>query len=67
VIIIITQLVLQKNIHTSIASGIGFLAVYAFGVYDGVQGYRQHSREQEIQPFVAISAENRVFGIAGSF
>jgi hypothetical protein len=51
----------------NIASGIGFLAVYVFGVYDGVQGYRQHSREQAIQPFVAASAGSRVFGIAGNF
>lgn len=51
----------------NIASGIGFLVVYAYGVYDGVRGYQQHSREQALQPFVATSDGNRVFGIAGSF
>jgi hypothetical protein len=51
----------------NIASGIGFLATYAFGVYDGVQGYRQRSREQAIVPFVAVSSENSVLGISGSF
>jgi hypothetical protein len=38
-------------------------------VDDGVQGYRQRSREQAIQPFAAISSgtEGSIFGIAGSF
>jgi len=51
----------------NIASGIGFLVVYAYGVYDGVRGYRQRSREQALQPFVAASADHHVFGVAGSF
>lgn len=51
----------------NIASGIGFLAIYAFGVYDGVQGYRRRSREQVIMPFVATSNGNSVLGVAGSF
>ena len=51
----------------NIASGIGFFVAYAFGVYDGVQGYRQRSREQAIQPFVTASAGGTVFGLAGSF
>jgi len=51
----------------NIASGIGFLAMYAFGVYDGVQGYRQRSREQMVQPFAAISTESSVWGIVGRF
>lgn len=51
----------------NIASGIGFLLLYAYGVYDGVQGYRQHSRERLVQPFIGVSAESRVFGLSGSF
>ncbi|HEU4728913.1 MAG TPA: hypothetical protein VFT22_13510 [Kofleriaceae bacterium] len=51
----------------NIASGIGFLVVYAYGVYDGVAGYRRKSRERAMQPFVAASAGNHVFGLAGSF
>jgi hypothetical protein len=53
----------------NIASGVGFLVVYAYGVYDGVRGYRQRSREREqaLQPFVTASRDDRVFGIAGSF
>jgi hypothetical protein len=51
----------------NIASGIGFLAVYAFGVYDGVQGYRQRSRQQRIQTFFTVSTESGLLGIGGSF
>lgn len=51
----------------NIASGLGFIAIYVFGVYDGVQGYRQRSREQMVQPFIAVSTETSVFGVAGSF
>jgi hypothetical protein len=52
----------------NIASGIGVVVTYAYGVYDGVQGYRQRSREQAIQPFAAISSGTEsIFGIAGSF
>ncbi len=53
----------------NLASGIGWLVVYAYGVYDGVRGYRQRSRELELQPFVSVSpsADTRVFGVAGSF
>jgi hypothetical protein len=51
----------------NIASGIGFLLVYAYGVYDGVQGYRQRSRERVVRPFVDVSPEGRVVGVSGSF
>jgi hypothetical protein len=51
----------------NIASGIGFLATYAFGVYDGVQGYRRRSREQALVPFVAVSKDSSVLGISGRF
>jgi hypothetical protein len=51
----------------NIASGVSLLVVYAYGVYDGVRGYRQRSREQELLPFVAASTNNRLFGVAGSF
>lgn len=51
----------------NIASGIGFLVVYAYGVYDGVRGYRQRSREQTLQPFVATSPDRHLIGISGSF
>jgi len=51
----------------NIASGIGFWLVYAFGVYDGIRGYRRVSQEQSVQPFVTISTESRTFGVMGRF
>ncbi len=51
----------------NIASGIGFLLAYAYGVYDGVQGYRQRSRERVVRPFVGVSPESRIVGVSGSF
>jgi hypothetical protein len=48
----------------NILSGIGLIATYAFGVYDGVSNYRQ----QEIRPFVAgVAGGGGVVGIGGSF
>lgn len=51
----------------NIASGVGAILVYAYGVYDGVQGYRRRSREQALQLFVSMSANGSVLGISGSF
>lgn len=51
----------------NIASGIGFLLAYAYGVYDGVQGYRQRSRERVVRPFVGVSSDGHVVGVSGSF
>jgi hypothetical protein len=46
----------------NIASGIGLILTYAYGVYDGVSGYRKHSREQSVQPFIAPTEGGSVFG-----
>jgi hypothetical protein len=51
----------------NIASGVGFWLVYAYGVYDGIRGYRRISREQELRPYVSVSTEHSVFGVAGRF
>ena len=51
----------------NIASGIGLILTYAYGVYDGVRGYRRRSREQAVQPFVAGTRNAGVAGIAGRF
>ena len=51
----------------NIASGIGALAVYVYGVYDGIRGYRQRSREQALQPYATVSRDASVVGILGSF
>jgi hypothetical protein len=51
----------------NIASGIGVLAVYAYGVVDGILGYRRRSREQEVEPFVAASPGGGALGVAVRF
>jgi hypothetical protein len=50
----------------NIASGIGVLAVYGYGVVDGLVGYRRHSREP-VQPFVAASPDGGALGISVQF
>jgi hypothetical protein len=51
----------------NIASGIGFWVVYAFGVYDGIRGYRRISREQAVRPYVSVSTDGSVVGIHARF
>ncbi|HEX4423629.1 MAG TPA: hypothetical protein VH165_37220 [Kofleriaceae bacterium] len=51
----------------NIASGIGLVLVYAYGVYDGVRDYRQRSRELTFQPYVATSPDRNLFGVAARF
>jgi hypothetical protein len=48
----------------NVATGIGLLVTYVYGVYDGVTGYRRRAREQ---PFVAPVGGGGVIGISGSF
>jgi hypothetical protein len=51
----------------NLASGVGALLTYAYGVYDGARGYHRRSRELAIQPFVTTSQGSAVLGVAGSF
>lgn len=51
----------------NLVTTIGLIVSYAYGVYDGVQGYRRTTREQRIQPFVAQTAHESFIGVAGSF
>lgn len=51
----------------NIASGVGAILTYAYGVYDGVKGYRRRSREHALQPFVTTSRDGAVLGVSGSF
>lgn len=48
----------------NIATGVGLILTYAYGVYDGVSGYR---RRESIQPFVAPATGGGVVGVVGSF
>ena len=51
----------------NITTGIGLIASYVYGVYDGVHGYRRRSRELSVEPFLAPTAEGGVVGVAGMF
>jgi hypothetical protein len=51
----------------NVASGIAVIAIYAYGVLDGVRGYRRRSRENAVQPFATISPASSVIGITGTF
>lgn len=48
----------------NIASGIGLILTYGYGVYDGVKGYR---RKESMQPFVAPVSGGATVGVFGSF
>lgn len=52
---------------TNIATGIGFLVVYAYGVADGLWGYRRQSRTLAIEPFAIVSADRGVLGMTARF
>lgn len=49
----------------NLVTGVGLLATYLYGVYDGVSGYRKRSREQQM--FVVPTNGGGVVGIGGSF
>lgn len=48
----------------NIASGVGLILTYGYGVYDGIAGYR---RRETIQPFVAPASGGGMAGIMGTF
>jgi hypothetical protein len=50
----------------NILSGVGLLVTYAYGVYDGVSGYRRKSREQR-QPYLVPVNGGGVVGFGGAF
>ena len=49
----------------NIATGIGLIATYLYGVYDGVSGYRR--REHEVQPYASLADHSNVVGVMGRF
>jgi hypothetical protein len=48
----------------NIATGIGLIAAYAFGVYDGATSYR---RQETMRPFVVGVAGGGMLGLGGAF
>jgi hypothetical protein len=51
----------------NVVAGLGLIATYLYGVYDGVSGYRRRNREQSFAPYANPTTDGGVFGIAGSF
>lgn len=50
----------------NVITGIGAIATYVYGVYDGVRGYRRRTRERAA-PFVAATPGGLRIGVAGRF
>jgi hypothetical protein len=50
----------------NLASGIGLILTFAYGVYDGVSGYRRDTRERA-QPYVSSTGNDAFIGVAGAF
>ena len=50
-----------------ITSGIGFIITYAYGVWDGVRGYRRESRERALMPYATSSNTSAVIGVHMNF
>jgi hypothetical protein len=51
----------------NVATGIGVILIYAYGVFDGVRGYRRRSRQNSLRPFATISPSSSVVGVNGTF
>jgi hypothetical protein len=51
----------------NIATGIGVLAVYAYGVVDGILGYRRRSGDPAVEPFVAAAPDRGALGVMVHF
>lgn len=55
----------------NLASGIGFILTFAYGVYDGVSGYRRDTRNalhpERATAYVSSSGNDAFVGVAGTF
>ncbi len=47
----------------NIAAGVGLIATYVYGVYDGVRGYRRDTRERAILPYASSSNGTSLIGV----
>jgi hypothetical protein len=57
----------QRLQTVNVVAGLGLIATYLYGVYDGVSGYRRRDREQSFAPYATSTNTGAVFGITGSF
>jgi len=51
----------------NIAAGAGAIATYLYGVYDGIRGYREDTRERALVPYASSSNGTAVFGVHMKF
>lgn len=51
----------------NITAGVTAILTYAYGVYDGVTRYREHTRELQFEPYASATSTGSFIGIAGSF
>jgi hypothetical protein len=56
----------QRLETVNLVTGLGMIATYLYGVYDGVSGYRRQNREQVV-PYAASASDGAVVGVMGSF
>ena len=47
----------------NITSCVGLIITYAYGVYDGVRGYRRDTRERALAPYATSTNGGAVFGV----
>jgi hypothetical protein len=50
----------------NLISGVGFIATYLYGVYDGVAAYRRATREQLV-PYASLVDSGAVVGVGRTF
>jgi hypothetical protein len=50
-----------------IATSLGLLVTYVYGVYDGVRGYRRESRERALVPYASPTNQGAVVGVQLNF
>ena len=50
-----------------IATSLGLLITYVYGVYDGVRGYRRESRERALAPYASPTNQGAVVGVQMNF
>jgi hypothetical protein len=50
-----------------IATSLGLIITYVYGVYDGVRGYRRESRERALMPFASPTNQGAVVGVQMNF
>jgi len=51
----------------NITAGVGLILTYAYGVYDGIRGYRRDSRERALLPYATSSNGTAMVGVHMNF